>query len=167
MLNISFMNMLGVVVEVLLLYICLKKFLFQPIHAIQEKRQAMIDGQIKNAEEKNAQALELKSQYEAKITAVQSESDQMIEKAKKDAQFEYERIVSRANSEAAQMLTKAKTNIELEREKAMREMESQVADLALSAAAQILGEKAGASNDELLYDQFLGKAGENNDRNLN
>ena len=167
MLNINFWNMAGVVIEVLLLYICLKKFLFQPIKAIQEKRQAMLDGQMQNAEAKKSEALELKSQYETKIASVQDESDQMIEKAKKDAQFEYDRIVKQADSDAGNLLKKAKDNIELEREKAMREMESQVADLAISAASKILGEKSGAESDQLLYDQFLDKAGESDDRDLN
>ncbi|WP_230397745.1 F0F1 ATP synthase subunit B [Novisyntrophococcus fermenticellae] len=167
MLNISFWNMAGVVIEVLLLYLCLKKFLFKPIKAIQEKRQAMIDGQMQHAEQKNSEALELKSQYEEKIASMQDESDQMIEKAKKDAQFEYERIISQANSEAGSLMKKAKDNIELEREKAKHEMESQVADLALLAASRILGEKSGAESDQALYDQFLNKAGDSDDRDRN
>lgn len=166
MLNISFWNMAGVVIEVLLLYICLKKFLFGRIESVQEKRREMIDGQIQSARAKNAEALELKNQYETRMAAVREESDQMIEKARKNAQFEYDRILKQANSEAGSMLDKARLNIELEREKAMREMESQVADLALAAASKIIGEKAGAENDRLLYDQFLEKAGESNDRDL-
>lgn len=167
MLNINLWNMVGVVVEVLLLYICLKKFLFKPIKAIQEKRQAMIDGQLQNAEAKKTEALELKSRYEEKLAGARAESDQIIEKAKKSAQLEYDRIVGEASSEAGDILDKARTNVALEREQAMREMESQVAELALSAASKILGEKTGSANDSALYDQFLNKAGDGDDRNLN
>lgn len=166
MLNINFWNMAGVVIEVLLLYVCLKRFLFKPIKAIQEKRQAMIEGQMQRAEEKNAEALELKSQYENRIASVQEESEQIIDKAKKDARFEYERIVKRADCEAGDLMKKARDNIELERGKAMREVESQVADLALLAASRILGEKSGEESDGLLYDQFLDKAGDSDDRDL-
>lgn len=167
MLNISLWNMVGVVVEVLLLYVLLKKFLFKPIKAIQEKRQAMIDGQMQKAETANAEALAFKDQYEQMISAVHSESDQIIEAAKTRAQKEYDRIVKQANGDAGDILDKAKKNIELEREKAMREMESQVADLALSAASKILSEKTGEDSDKALYDRFLDKAGDADDRTLN
>ena len=49
----------------------------------------------------------------------------------------------------------------------MREMESEVAGLAMTAAEKILRDKSGAESDRLLYDQFLDKAGENDDTDLN
>ncbi|MDD3277711.1 MAG: F0F1 ATP synthase subunit B [Lachnospiraceae bacterium] len=167
MLNISLWNMVGVVVEVLLLYVLLKKFLFKPIKDIQEKRQAMIDGQMQKADAANAEALAFKEQYAQKISGVQSESNQILEDARKQAKNEYDRIVEQANGEAGDILVKAKKNMELEREKAMREMETQVADLALSAASKILGSKTGTDSDLNLYDQFLDKAGDTDDRTLN
>ena len=46
-------------------------------------------------------------------------------------------------------------------------METEVAGLALTAAQKILGDRSGAESDQLLYDQFLDKAGDSDDTDLN
>ena len=111
--------------------------------------------------------MELKQKYETQIAAVQMESDRMVEQAKKDAGFERDRILNQANDQAKDILVKARETVTLEREKAMREMETEVASLALTAAQKILSGQSSEKSDRMLYDQFLDKAGDNNDTDLN
>ncbi len=160
-------NLVYIIINILILYFLLKKFLIKPLDNILAKRQAKVDGMLNNASTKESEAIQLKEKYENQIAAVQTESDQMVEQAKKDAQFEHDKILNQANDEAKSIVGKARETVALEREKAMREMEAEVAGLAMTAAEKILRDKSGAESDQLLYDQFLDKAGDSNDTDLN
>lgn len=161
------LNLVWIIVNVLILYFLMKKFLIKPLDNILAKRQEAVDSMLKNASTSESQAMQLKEKYESQLASVQSESDRMVEQAKKDAKFERDKILNQANAQAEDILVKAKETVALEREKAMREMETEVAGLALTAAQKILGEQSGAASDQRLYDQFLDKAGDNDDTDLN
>ena len=61
MLRIDF-NLVLTMINLVILFLILRKFLFRPIMNIMEKREAMISDGLKNAEDSQNQALELKSQ---------------------------------------------------------------------------------------------------------
>ncbi len=159
-------NLVYIIINILILYFLLKKFLIKPLDNILAQRQAKVDGMLNNASTRESEALQLKETYENQIAAVQAESDQLLEQAKKDAQFTRDKILSQASDEARTIVGKARETVALEREKAMREMEAEVAGLALTAAEKILRDKSGAASDQLLYDQFL-EAGDSDDTDLN
>lgn len=69
---------------------------------IMEKRRAMIADGIQNANDQQARAMELKSQYEDALSGAKDESRRMIEQAKEDAKKEYDRILKDADAEAAE-----------------------------------------------------------------
>lgn len=161
------LNLVWIIINVLILYFLLKKFLIKPLDNILAKRQEVVDSMLNNAKDRESEAMELKQKYETQIAAVQMESDRMVEQAKKDAGFERDRILNQANDQAKDILVKARETVTLEREKAMREMETEVASLALTAAQKILSGQSSEKSDRMLYDQFLDKAGDNNDTDLN
>ena len=78
MLRIDF-NLVLTMINLVILFLILRKFLFRPIMNIMEKREAMISDGLKNAEDSQNQALELKSQYEEKLKGAGEESSQMID----------------------------------------------------------------------------------------
>ena len=90
MLRIDF-NLVLTMINLVILFLILRKFLFRPIMNIMEKREAMISDGLKNAEDSQNQALELKSQYEEKLKGAGEESSQMIERARQEAKAEYDR----------------------------------------------------------------------------
>ena len=81
MLRIDF-NLVLTMINLVILFLILRKFLFRPIMNIMEKREAMISDGLKNAEDSQNQALELKSQYEEKLKGAGEESSQMIERGR-------------------------------------------------------------------------------------
>ena len=118
MLTIDFFNILFIVVDLLVLYLLLKKFLFGPVirvmderKALLEKRKALLEGQFASASETEKKAMELKKQYEASIHTAEAESARILEKAREDGEAEYRRIVSEAGEKADQMMEKAQTAI--------------------------------------------------------
>ena len=157
-------NLVFVILNLVVFYLLMKKFLFGPILNVMEQRKAMIDQQFTSAREKEA-AEAIKNQYEASLKSAKEESFRIVDAAKGEAKLQAEQIVKNAGKEADAILEKARADIRAEQDNAMREMEGRVAELAMDAAAKIVGEKSGREQDLLLYDQFIKEAGESHDRN--
>lgn len=154
------------IINLIVLYLLMKKFLFGPVIRVMEQRKNMIDEQFASARESEQKALEMKSQYEHALKSAKEESFRIVDQAKSEANVRAERIVQDANMQAGQLIARAKEDIRTEQDAAMKEIEGKVAELAMDAAAKIMAEGNGSQKDLSLYDQFLEKAGDPNDRNV-
>lgn len=143
MLTINFFNIFCIVVNLIVLYLLLKKFLFGPVVRVMDQRKALLEGQFASASETEKKAMELKKQYEQSVHAAEAESARILEKAREAGEAEYRRMISEAGEKADQMLAKAQTAIAEEKERALKEMESDIAALAMDAAEKILKEDKG------------------------
>ena len=119
-------NLVLEMINLVVLFLILRKFC-SPGMNIMEKRKAMIAEGLKNADEQQEAARELKKQYEDALSGAKDESLRMIEQAKLDARTEYDRILKEADAQAGKLLVTARETIDLEREQTLRDMKSQVA----------------------------------------
>ena len=154
------LNLVWTIINVIILYLLLKKFLIKPVTAIMDKREQMVKQGLEGA---RAQESQVKVKYEEALASAKEESLQLVEKARGNAQVEYDRILGEADEQAKKIKEAARKDVELDREKAMKEMQSEVAGLALTAVSRILQEGTDPQSDGALYEQFLKKAGEAND----
>ena len=150
-------NLVFTIINLLVLYLLMKKFLFGPIINVMDQRKAMIDQQFAEAKERQDNAKELQEQYEGALRSAKEESYQ------KGAKAQAENTVKETEARVDAMLAKAQEDIRMERENAMRQMKGDVASLAMEAAAKIIGKNSGADQDLSLYDQFLEEAGDPHD----
>ena len=86
-------GLIWTIINLIVLYLLLKKFLIGPLLGIMEKRKTLIAQQLENARTTEGKANELKGQYEMAISGAKSESAQIIEEAKADARTLTERTV--------------------------------------------------------------------------
>ena len=145
-------NVVFTIINLIVLYLALRKFLIKPVTNIMEQRKQEKD-----------KAYDLKAQYEDKLTQAHKESSEIIEKARKSAQTEYNNKVSVASAEADRIIKDAHKAVELDREKTVQDLQSEIAGLAVAAAEKVLGESGTKESNQLMYDQFLAKAGGVND----
>lgn len=155
-------NLVFTIINLLVLYLLMKKFLFGPI-IVMDVRKAMIDQQFAGAKEQEDQAKALKEQYEGALKSAREESFQIMEQARKEAKAQADKTVEDTQAKVSAMLAKAQEDINTERENAMRQMKDDVASLAMEAAGKIIGKNSGADQDLSLYDQFIEKAGDPDD----
>lgn len=151
-------NILFNIINLLILYFLMKRFLFKPVNAILEKRQAEADSQFAQADEREAQAQEKKQQYEKMAADIEIEKEKVMAEARKEAAAEYERIVDEAQGRAGDIVEKARKNAEAEKEATLRQADAQVRDLVVAAVARMAGMAEDAESDRALYDKFLEKA---------
>ena len=157
------LNLVFTIINLLILYLLMKKFLFGPVLNVIEKRKNLIEQQFANARESEERAHTLEAKYEEALKSAKEESFRIVDQAKTEANVQAQKIVEDANVQAAQLLTKANKSIRAQQENAMREMEGKVAELAMDAASKILGEKNSTQHDLSLYDQFIKEAGDFDD----
>ena len=156
-------NLVFTIINLLVLYLLMKKFLFGPIIKVMDVRKAMIDQQFAGAKEQEDQAKALKEQYEGALKSAREESFQIMEQARKEAKAQADKTVEDTQAKVSAMLAKVQEDINTERENAMRQMKDDVASLAMEAAGKIIGKNSGADQDLSLYDQFIEKAGDPDD----
>ena len=149
-------NVVFTIINLIVLYLGLRKFLIGPVTNVMEQRKQMIEGQIADANKLKAEAGDLKKQYEGMLAQAHEESAELLEKTRKSAQAEYENRINVADAEAEKIIENA-------HDKTVQDLQSQIAVLAVAAAGKVLGEASTNENNRLLYQQFLTKAGGVND----
>ena len=167
MLRLDVWDLVFTVINLIVLFLLMKKFLIGPVTDIIEKRASLIESQLLNASSAEKTALELKNQYVDSIKNARVKTDEMLESARKNASTEYDRILKEADIKTGKIINDAEKTIRIEREKALREMQSEIAGLAIIAATKVVSDNSSNNVNQSLYNDFLKKAGDSNDTDSN
>ncbi|HAX50736.1 F0F1 ATP synthase subunit B [Muricomes intestini] len=160
MLQLSVSNLLFTIINLVVFYLLLKKFLIKPVTNIMEKREKMIADGLNNASAAQEEAAQMKQEYTAALAGAKEESVKIVEKAQTQAKAEYDRIVAEADEKAGSLLDSAKSNIQLEQEQTKKALQSEIAGLAMAAATKIVSEKTENQGNQGIYNQFLEEVGD-------
>ena len=156
-------DLVWTIINLIVLYLLMKKFLIGPVMGIMEKRKAAIADQLTHARTVNEQAEALKGQYQQAISSAKEESAKLIKEAKAEAKKAGEDIVEHANIQAADIIEIAKQTAQQEKEQALQSAKSEIAGLAMEAAKKLLTDGNSMDGNRMFYDEFLAKAGEEYD----
>lgn len=144
-------NIIWTIVNLLILYWLMMKFLFKPVREVIAKRKEEIDNSFSEVQKQSEQAEARENQANEKLEHIDEICSDRIAEAKVKANEEYNKIVDSANEESKQIIAKAREDtveaVNDEKKKAQRE----VTDMIESAASKM----AGTQNDSKLYDDFL------------
>ncbi len=156
MLEIEVSTIVFTVINLLLLFIGMRIFLFKPVNRILEQRQAEADAAMKTAGEQRAEADELKKQYEKALEQTEQERTEILENARKLADEDYNKLLDDARSEAESIKANATEEGERRKERIISEAGKEIADLIAVATEKTMGN----ASDSELYDEFLNRMGE-------
>ena len=159
--GVNLWTMLIAWINLLILYLFLKKLLFKPLKNMIDSRQKEIDDMYLDAESNKADAAALKVEYQEKLKGAESESEEILRTANRRAQLKEEEILREANAKAARTLERAEEQIEQEKKRAINEVKNQVSELAIDIAAAVIGRDVSASEHENLINDFIENMGEN------
>lgn len=155
-------NLLFTIINLLILYAIIRKFLYKPVMDIMEQRQQMIEGQFQNAKEAQDKADALRAQWEEELSHAKEQKEEIIADANERAKEEYGRIVMEAKEEAGKMIENANKIIAAQKERTIHDVEGQIAGIAMLAAAKIVNEKSSELDHGAVYDRFLEEKGQEN-----
>ena len=147
------------IVNLLILFLLLKHFLFKPITKMMESRTAEIENNLKDAEDQKQKAAELTAQYEEKLQGAHAEAAQIVSEARQRGQREYHAILKTAGQDAQKEQERARADMEREREEMLRGVQENVTELVLLTASKLSQKELDEESDRKLVDSFLSEAG--------
>lgn len=148
-----------VALNLIILYVVLRKVLFKPVTQFMENRTNSIRDSIDNAEKMKSEAEDLKHSYQEQLRNAKAEGEKLIDEARAKADKEHDRLVAEARSEAENILERAREEIERERTQMLKEIRGQVAGLALAAASKVVEANMDTESNRTLVDRFIDEAG--------
>lgn len=153
-------NLVFTIINLLIIYFIIRRFLFKPVKNVLAQRQEEIDKQFADAKKAEEEAMKLKQQYEDSMSGIEEQRRETVNEARIKAGEEYNRIVADAKVEADKLIENSKKAAEQEKEKSVREAKEQIADLVVAATAKVVASGQGEAADREIYNQFLAKTGE-------
>lgn len=138
-------------ISTLIIIFILSKILFKPMTEFLEKRKSGIAKTLDEARASKADAIELKNEYNSKVTKIQSEADAIIKEARAKALAKEEEIIAEGRREAEAIKEKALNDMKLEQERVKDEMKQQMIEISTLMASKFVT----ASLDEAKHNQII------------
>ena len=163
--SINVWQIIIALINLTILFLLLKKFLYKPVEKVLKKRQDELDAQYKKADEANRQADTLKSEYETKLNGAKLKADDIIRDATATASARSEEIIEGAHEQADAIVNRAKTDAELEKLRAQKDIKNEIVDISSKLAEKMIAREINTEDHKKLIDSFIDKIGEDDDIN--
>ncbi len=149
MLNIDPYTILWTLIDLLILFLLMKKFLFKPINAILDSRAKKIQDDTAQAEQLRAEAEQMHQQYEQLLAQSHEEGSQYLAQAKARGEELYQQTVAEAKQEAKKIRENSAMHNAHDRKQMLQSVREEVSSLVVLAA-----EKVAEKNSDAI-DAFL------------
>lgn len=154
LLNIN-ANVIWTVVDLLILFLLMKKFLFGPVTAMLDQRAAAINADLDDAKAQKQAADVLLADHERQIGEARAEAGRIVADAKRRAEAAYEQKLAQAQEEIQRVQQQAARQIEADRRAMLAQTRREIARLSLLAASKVAQQRMDADNEFALVDDFL------------
>ena len=146
--------------NMVLTFLILKKFLFKPVNKMIDDRQKEIDELYASANAARKDAETMRDDYTRKLSEAKETSAQIVAEATQEANRRSDEIIRQARQDADALRQKAGTDIELEKKKALNEVKSDISRIALDIAGKVVERELDGRDQERLVEGFLREMGD-------
>ncbi len=154
------------VINLLILFLILKKFLFKPVTSMLAKRQEEVNNIYSMADSANKEAMESKEKWENTLEGAALEADTIIKEAAATASIRGDKIVADAKSEAENIIRQAENEAELYLKKAQAGVKSEIVTISALLTEKMLSREINTDDHRTLIDSVIDNIGDNNDGNV-
>ena len=153
------LNLLYTVVNVLVLFLLLRKFLYKPVMNIIAQRQKQVDDALAAAETSKKEAAATLNTAQDKLRNVDAEAAARRTAYEEQAEKEKQQLLADAQKQADAIVAEGKRNAEAERQHKLRQADAQTTALAREMCEKLLARNLTQQDDARLLDDLLQKAG--------
>jgi len=118
----------------------LLKFVFPRMEAMYQARVEAIEGGIRRAEERQAEANALFERYQAQLADLRTEASRIRQEAAAEGEAIRQDMLAKAREEADRIIAAGRETLAAERQTLVRELRGTVGALAVELAGRIVGE---------------------------
>lgn len=148
--------------NLLLLFLILKKFLYQPVRRVLAERHAALEKQYAAAEDAKREADNDHKAWEEKMRHAQEEADRLLEKAEKKAELRETQILLDARDKADGLVREAEAQAALEKKKAQSEIKKEIVDVSAALTEKIIRREIRPEDHRDIIDSVISEIGEDN-----
>lgn len=138
----------------------IKRFLFKPINEMLEKRKALADEQIREAQKAKEEAQSIKSEYETNMLEAKNKANEILVTAQKTAAVQSEEMLKEASMQVAAIKAKAENDIAQEKRKVVNEIKNEIGGMAMEIAGKVIEREICEKDHTKLIDEFIANVGE-------
>lgn len=149
--------------NLLILFLILKKFLYNPVKKVLADRQAALDSQYEAVDDAKSDALKMKRLWQDKISTAETEANNIISNAVKNAEKQSDTILNETREQAGQILRQAEIDAELRYKKSEAEIKKEIVCMSTALSEKMLGREINTDDHRNLINSFISEIGENND----
>lgn len=149
------LNLVWTIVNLIILYLLMKRFLWGPVKNIIAQRQQEADEAFAKAQDSMQQTEQQREKYEKSMQEIEGLKEQETAKARQSASVEYQKLMEDAQKKANTLIEETRIKAEQEKKQIIKEAETEIADLVMEMTAKIAVSKDGLQDDKALYDQFI------------
>ena len=153
--SVNIWQILISMVNLLILTLIIKKFLYKPVKKMIDARRAAIDEDYAQAKTAREEAEQTRQNYEEAMAAAKMTGDQIIADANRTAEFRSNEIVAEARERASEIRRQAEADAVLERKKAEDEMKHEIANVSAQLTGKLLQREINEEDHRNLIDSFL------------
>lgn len=143
------------VINLLVAYLILKRFLFKPLLKVLRNRRSEIETGLAQAEVKMNDADTRLAVARERLDKSSQEAEALLASARAQADAQSEVILNEARQEAANILSRADAEIERMRTTLLNEARNEIADLSIAVAAKVIGHVLDESRQHELVGKLL------------
>ena len=158
--SINVWNILISLLNLLLIYLIIKKFLFKRVQKVMNERQSQVEKIYSDADESRNSANQMKQEYEQHLASARQEADAMIKNATQAAQRKSDEIVADANNQANHVKQKAEAEIEQQKKQMLKDVRSEISGLAVDIASKVVEREISQKDYDGFVDEFIQNVGE-------
>ena len=163
--SVNLWQILVSLVNLLLLFLLIKKFLYKPVKKMLENRQKTIDDTYLEAEKAKNQAISEQKEYAQKLSSAKEEADGIIQSAVSIAKAREKEILAEAKAKAGNILHTAEENAKLELKKAQSTIKGEIIDVSTLLTQKMLEREINSSDHKELIDSFIEEIGGSDEGN--
>jgi len=148
--------------NLVLLFLLVKKFLFKPVKKVLEQRQKEIDDRYDQADAANAEAHESRRNWEEKLAGADAQADDILQTATENARRRGDTLVAQARAEADSIIRMAQNEAKLERQMAAAGIKQEIVEVSGALAQKLLEREINTQDHRALIDSFIEEIGDEN-----
>jgi F-type H+-transporting ATPase subunit b len=152
---IDWFTVVAELINFLILFLLLKRFLFKPVVNAMDKREAMIANRLNEAERSLEEGERVKSEYEQMQARIQREHEELMTEAHRQAEQRRKELTDQAAAEVTALEQRWHESIEREREAFARDLSQRAGEKVCSIARLALADLAGEDLEEHIAAVFV------------
>ncbi|MBO5369353.1 MAG: F0F1 ATP synthase subunit B [Clostridia bacterium] len=161
--SVNIWQILISLINLLIMFLIIKKFLFKPVNNMLAKRQAELDSKYEAANSAMSNAEKNENLWNEKIKTAKDEADAIISSAADTAKWREEKIISDAKDKADSIIKRAEAEAELELKKAEAEIKNEIVGVSSALTEKLLSREINMNDHKNIVDSFIEKIGDDNE----